>query len=367
MLPMRTIPQLLLERASAAPDRLVERHKYRGIWREYTYGDVLEKVRSFALGLDAIGIRRGETVAIVGENEPENFWSEFAAFSIGCKIVSLYPDITADEIEYLLNDSDAVCLVAQDQEQVDKGFAILDRVRHLRQMIYWDDTGMWSYRHERLTPFEKVVEVGRARHAEDTDLFRRLVETGRPDDVAVLSYTSGTTGRPKGVVLTHRYLVDNAHRVIAATGIKPGMKRFGTTQRQLAAVAAKNHRHSVENPLAQFRNAYSVDEVLNAPPITYPLTLPMCSPISDGAAAAILATEAGLKRLGLDKSRAIRVLASVIQTGSDRDPSEVERHCTALAAKKAYNKAGIGPDDVAVAEVHVQRCRRPGRSFRNSR
>ena len=224
MLPMRTIPQLLLERASAAPDRLVERHKYRGIWREYTYGDVLEKVRSFALGLDAMGIRRGETVAIIGENEPENFWSEFAAFSIGCKIVSLYPDITADEIEYLLNDSDAVCLVAQDQEQVDKGFAILDRVRHLRQMIYWDDTGMWSYRHERLTPFEKVVEVGRARHAEDTDLFRRLVETGRPDDVAVLSYTSGTTGRPKGVVLTHRYLVDNAHRVIAATGIKPGME-----------------------------------------------------------------------------------------------------------------------------------------------
>lgn len=153
MLPMRTIPQLLLERASAAPNQLVERHKYRGIWREYTYGDVLEKVRSLALGLDAMGICCGETVAIIGENEPENFWSEFAAFSIGCKIVSLYPDITADEIEYLLNDSDAVCLVAQDQEQVDKGLAILDRVPHLRQMIYWDDTGMWSYRHDRLAPF----------------------------------------------------------------------------------------------------------------------------------------------------------------------------------------------------------------------
>ena len=74
MLPMRTIPQLLLDRASAAPGQLVERHKYRGIWREYTYGDVLEKVRAFALGLDAMGIRRGETVAIIGENEPENFW-----------------------------------------------------------------------------------------------------------------------------------------------------------------------------------------------------------------------------------------------------------------------------------------------------
>ncbi len=130
------------------------------------------------------------------------------------------------------------------------------------------------------------------------------------------------------------------------------MKRFGTTQRQLAAVSAKNHRHSVANPLSQFRDAYTVEEVLKAPPITYPLTLPMCSPISDGAAACIVTTKAGLKRLGIDQDRAVRVLASVVQTGSDRDPSEVEKHCTALAARRAYDKAGIGPADVSVAEVH---------------
>ena len=130
------------------------------------------------------------------------------------------------------------------------------------------------------------------------------------------------------------------------------MARFGTTQRQIAAVAAKNHRHSVENPLSQFRNSYSIDEVLSAPPITYPLTLPMCSPVSDGAAAVVLATEDGLRRYGIDRSRAIRVLASVIQTGSDRDPSDVENHCTARAARRAYEKAGIGPGDISVAEVH---------------
>lgn len=130
------------------------------------------------------------------------------------------------------------------------------------------------------------------------------------------------------------------------------MKRFGTTQRQLAAVSAKNHRHSVHNPLAQFQQPYSVEEVLAAPPITYPLTLPMCSPISDGAAAAILTTKAGLCRLGIDQRRAIRVRASVIQTGSDRQPSEVEKHCSALAARRAYEKAGLGPDDISVAEVH---------------
>jgi acetyl-CoA acetyltransferase len=130
------------------------------------------------------------------------------------------------------------------------------------------------------------------------------------------------------------------------------MARFGTTQRQIAAVSSKNHRHSVDNPLSQFRNAYSVDEILAAPPITYPLTLLMCSPISDGAAAAIVVNEEGLKRLGIDKSRAIRVLASVVQTGSDREPAEVDKHITALAAKRAYDKAGIGPKDVSVVEVH---------------
>lgn len=130
------------------------------------------------------------------------------------------------------------------------------------------------------------------------------------------------------------------------------MKRYGTTQRQLAAVAAKNHRHSVHNPLSQYRDPYTIEEVLAAPPITYPLTLPMCSPISDGAAAAVLCSAAGLKRLALDAGRAIRVLASVVGTGSDRDPANVEEHCTAVAARRAYERAGVGPKDISVAEVH---------------
>lgn len=130
------------------------------------------------------------------------------------------------------------------------------------------------------------------------------------------------------------------------------MKRFGTTQRQLAAVAAKNHAHSVHNPLSQYRNSYSIEEVLAAPPITYPLTLPMCSPISDGAAAAIVCTAAGLKKLNINPARAIRVLASIVQTGADRADADYKNHCTALAAKRAYALAGVGPADISVAEVH---------------
>jgi acetyl-CoA acetyltransferase len=130
------------------------------------------------------------------------------------------------------------------------------------------------------------------------------------------------------------------------------MKRFGTTRRQLATVAAKNHQHSVHNPLSQYRKSCTVEEVLAAPPISYPLTLPMCSPISDGAAATLLCRRGALRRLGLEERRAIRVLATVLQSGSDRAPDEVERHVSALAARRAWELAGVGPRDVSVAEVH---------------
>ena len=130
------------------------------------------------------------------------------------------------------------------------------------------------------------------------------------------------------------------------------MRKFGTTQRQIAAVSAKNHQHSVHNPNAQYQKPFTIEEVLASPPITYPLTLPMCSPVSDGAAAAIICSKDGMARLGIDKSRAVKVLASVVQTGSDRDPEDHEQHLTAIAARKLYERAGVGPEEVNVAEVH---------------
>jgi len=130
------------------------------------------------------------------------------------------------------------------------------------------------------------------------------------------------------------------------------MREFGTTQRQFAAVSAKNHAHSVHNALAQYRDAYSIEQILAAPPITYPLTLPMCSPVSDGAAAALVCNEAGLKALQGLRSRAMRVLGCALQTGSDRDAVDLEHHLVRVAARNLYAQAGIGPRDVSVAEVH---------------
>lgn len=130
------------------------------------------------------------------------------------------------------------------------------------------------------------------------------------------------------------------------------MRRWGTTQRQIAAVSAKNHQHSVHNPLSQYRQAYTIDEVLAAPAISYPLTLPMCSPISDGAASVVLCTDEGLRRLGLGRSRLVRLRASIVQTGVDRTADQPEDYVSARAARRAYEQAGIDPADVHIAEVH---------------
>jgi len=130
------------------------------------------------------------------------------------------------------------------------------------------------------------------------------------------------------------------------------MKTYGTTQRQIAAVSAKNHGHSVHNPFSQFRRPFTIDEILTAPPITYPITLPMCAPLSDGAAAAIVCSEEGLRRIGADRNRCIKVAASVVRSATRRRPDQPERGVGRLAALQAYEQAGLGPEDMNVAEVH---------------
>lgn len=219
---MATLPQLLRDHAAQTPARLSQRHKKRGIWREYSFADVQRNVQTLALGLHRMGLQRGQTLAVIGENEPQHYWVELAAHAMGCKVVSLYPDITPEEVWYLLDDSEAVCLFAQDQEQVDKGLAVKERLPRLQNIVYWDDTGMWSYRDPILSTFESVQARGAQAQREEPALYDGMVDAGSVDDIAVLSYTSGTTGKPKGVVLPHRYLVDNAQRLGSAMQIRAG-------------------------------------------------------------------------------------------------------------------------------------------------
>ncbi len=157
---------------------------------------------------------------------------------------------------------------------------------------------------------------------------------------------------PEGSESTRPY---SKFMAIYAAKCRYWMKTFGTTQRQIAAVAAKNHQHSVHNPLSQYRQAFTVDEVLAAAPITYPLTIPMCAPLTDGAAAVIVCTEAGLNRLQGQRSRAVRVAATAIATARAFTEAEFLRYDEAVcrrAARAAYEQAGVGPQDVSVVEVH---------------
>jgi acetyl-CoA acyltransferase len=139
--------------------------------------------------------------------------------------------------------------------------------------------------------------------------------------------------------------------IYAAMG-RMHMREFGTTQRQFAAVASKNHGHSVHNPLSQYQKAFSIEDVLASPAIAYPLTTLMCSPVTDGAAAAIVCNAAGLRQLAGSSKRAIKVLASVIQTGSERPAEALDRHVVRKGSQRAYALAGVGPGDISVAEVH---------------
>jgi acetyl-CoA acetyltransferase len=129
------------------------------------------------------------------------------------------------------------------------------------------------------------------------------------------------------------------------------MSRFGTTQRQMAAVSAKNHGHSVDNPRSQYRKPFTIDQVLAARPIAWPLTLPMCSPISDGAAAALVCSRDFAARLGAT-GRAARIRASVLMSGDHRDPDRLEDHVARKTSRRAYETAGLGPRDIQVVECH---------------
>lgn len=137
---------------------------------------------------------------------------------------------------------------------------------------------------------------------------------------------------------------------IYASLAKFHMREYGLTDRQLASVAAKDHHHSVLNDRAQYRKSFSVDEILAAPTISWPITLPMCAPITDGAAAAIVVSDAFVRRHG--KSRAVRLAGIELGSGSRRDPRDLDRHLSVITAGKVYERAGIGPEDIDLAEVH---------------
>lgn len=204
----RTLPGLLLRNAGQFGHRRVAlREKEFGIWQRVTWQQYLEHVRDFSLGLTAIGLRPGEALGIIGDNRPEWVYAELAAQAAGAVPFGIFQDAIIGELAYVIDHSGATLLVAEDQEQVDKILGLKAQLPRLKKIIYTDPKGLWDYTDDLLIPYVEVERLGRERHLQDPGWFERNVRTLRETDLAIICYTSGTTGHPKGTLLTHRNIL----------------------------------------------------------------------------------------------------------------------------------------------------------------
>jgi long-chain acyl-CoA synthetase len=200
---LTTLPRLLQRNARELGTRPAMREKDRGIWQTWNWRQYHDQVRDLALGLASLGLRRGDRLSVIGDNRPRLYWAQVAAQSLGGISVPVYQDSIAKELAYVWNHAEVSVIVAEDQEQVDKVLALRDELPSLRLVVYDDPRGMTGYRHDWLKSFEDVQEAGRKFGVEHPDFFESEVEKGGPADVAVISYTSGTTGSPKGAMISH--------------------------------------------------------------------------------------------------------------------------------------------------------------------
>jgi long-chain acyl-CoA synthetase len=209
-----TIPKLLLDHAKRRGNSPANRHKDLGIWQSWTWSEVAEEVRNLACGLAKLGFKRGDKHAVIGDNRPRLYWSMVAAQALGGIPVPLYQDSVAEEMVYVLENSDAKFAIVQNQEQTDKLLEIKDRLPHLEYICYEEPRGMRDYTQEFVFYYKDVQQTGRAFHGENPDYFLQELEQGQGSDISIFLYTSGTTGKPKGVVLTADNLIITARNSI---------------------------------------------------------------------------------------------------------------------------------------------------------
>jgi long-chain acyl-CoA synthetase len=199
-----TLPKLFLSMCKRYGHKKVAmREKEYGIWRPITWAEYLDRVKTLCLGMVSLGLQRGDKVAMIGDNRPEGLWAEMAAMCAGGMGVWLFQDSLMDEVQYIVDHSDAKLLVGEGQEEVDKGLAIRERCPKLQRIVWDDPKGMRGYDDPMLISMDELQRLGRELDRKQPRLFEELVAQGRGDDVCLLFYTSGTTDLPKGALLSH--------------------------------------------------------------------------------------------------------------------------------------------------------------------
>jgi long-chain acyl-CoA synthetase len=208
-----TFPKLLIRNAGVYADRPAYRHKDLGIWQVWTWSQVLEQVRAFSVGLAELGVKRDDKLAVIGANRPRLYWAMCAAQALGAVPVPIYADSVAGEMADILDHAEVTIAVVEDQEQVDKILSVSDRLPRLAHLVYDEPRGLRDYDHERLKWIDQVQALGRAGLGAGPECLSRwqaCVAAGKGSDLAVMLYTSGTTDRPKGVMLTFENLIVSA-------------------------------------------------------------------------------------------------------------------------------------------------------------
>jgi len=217
-----TLPKLLAERARLQPGRVALREKQFGIWQQVTWGEYLAHARRVCMGLVALGLERGDKVAILSENRREWLYAELAAMSASAVGVGVYPTSPWNEVKYVVEHSESSFVLAEDQEQVDKILAAGDGLPRVRRIVVAEPRGLRSYADRRLITFEELEALGERHWLEHPALFDEMVSATDAQAVAFLIYTSGTTGFPKGAMISHRNILAQARAAAEATGIVSG-------------------------------------------------------------------------------------------------------------------------------------------------
>ena len=200
---LHTFPRLLFQHAKVRPNAPAMREKHLGIWQTWTWSDVAERVRALACGLASLGFKRGDNLAIIGDNRPHLYMMMSAAQCLGGVPVPLYQDAVAAEMLFVLQDAGVRFAIVEDQEHVDELLEIKDQLPALEHIVYDDPRGMRHYKQPFLHDVHELMEMGRIHDRNHSDFLNAEVEKGHFDDVSVMLYTSGTTGKPKGVCQTH--------------------------------------------------------------------------------------------------------------------------------------------------------------------
>jgi len=212
---LNTIPKLICSNYEKWACQIAMCMKNFGIWQRYSWEDYYENVKYCSLGLISLGLEQGDVVCIIGDNEPEWFWGEFATQAAGGIATGIFVDSIPSEVKYIAEHSGAKFAIANDQEQVDKFIEIKDELPSLKKVIYWDPKGLKNYDDPILVGFTEVIKVGREYEKIHPGLFEQNVEKGVGYDIAFIYYTSGTTGLPKGAMLSHHALINTAQGFIS--------------------------------------------------------------------------------------------------------------------------------------------------------